>query len=237
MKIHIVTFAGISVLVLFALVLASIFEIRLASAQADATSSPAISITTPIALVASTSTALLAAVASSTPAATATSTMPAITSTQLAMTADASSASDVTTSTTSASASTTAVSTPIVEPPPKGLAKVHIIGTKYTDYFTDGKSVTTFPGDPAIDSNFDKPDAPIPTHAGLTWDHTSGGYLYDTPSGDLEVGDYAAQPNGAYIENAPPFVSSTSTPTQTATSTTTAQTSSSAASSIPPSNG
>ena len=68
------------------------------------------------------------------------------------------------------------------------------------------------PGDPAIDSNFDKPNAPIPTHAGLTWDHTNGGYLYDTPSGDLEVGDYAVQPSGSYIENAPPFVSSTSTP-------------------------
>jgi hypothetical protein len=86
------------------------------------------------------------------------------------------------------------------------------VGTKYIDYFTDGKTVTAFPGDPAIDSNFDKPNAPIPTHAGLTWDHTTGGYLYDTPSGDLEVGDYAVQPSGSYIENAPPFVSSTSTP-------------------------
>jgi hypothetical protein len=78
------------------------------------------------------------------------------------------------------------------------------VGTKYTDYFTDGTTVTAFPGDPAIDSHFDVPDAPVPTHAGLTWVHTSGGYLYDTPSGDLEVGDYAVQSDGSLIENAPP---------------------------------
>jgi hypothetical protein len=57
-----------------------------------------------------------------------------------------------------------------------------------------------------------KRDASTPTHEGLTWVHTTGQNLYDTPSGDLEVGDYALQTNGDYIENAPPFVSSTSTP-------------------------
>jgi hypothetical protein len=46
----------------------------------------------------------------------------------------------------------------------------------------------------------------------MTWVHTTGGYLYDTASGDLDVGDYAVQPNGSNIVNAPPFVSSTSTP-------------------------
>ena len=97
------------------------------------------------------------------------------------------------------------------EPPPQGLIEVHIIGTKYIDYFTNGTTVTAYPGDPAIDGNFDTPNAPIPTHEGLTWDHTTGGYLYDTPSGDLEVGEYAVQPSGSYITNAPPFVSSTST--------------------------
>ena len=54
-----------------------------------------------------------------------------------------------------------------------------------------------------------------------------GGYLYDTPSGDLEVGDYAVQPNGSYIENAPPFVSSTSTVPTLRTSTTSSVASSS----------
>jgi len=29
-----------------------------------------------------------------------------------------------------------------------------------TDYCTDGTTVTSYPGDPAIDSNFDKPNAP-----------------------------------------------------------------------------
>jgi hypothetical protein len=107
-----------------------------------------------------------------------------------------------------------------MEPPPQGLTLVHIVGTKYVDYFTDGTSIVSFPGDPAIDSHFSEPNAPIPTHEGMTWVHTTGGYLYDTPSGDLEVGDYAVQPDQSYIENAPPFVSSTSTPAQIATSTT-----------------
>jgi hypothetical protein len=98
------------------------------------------------------------------------------------------------------------------EPPPQGLVEVHIIGTKYIDYFTDGTTITAYPGDPEIDGNLNKPDAPIPTHEGLTWVHTTGGYLYDTESGDLDVGEYAVQPNATYITNAPPFVSSTSTP-------------------------
>jgi hypothetical protein len=188
MKPHVVAVAGISVLVLFAVGFVSIFEIKLASAQVDATSSlfSSDATTSPV-LSNSTSTAPTQDVASSTPE------IPA-----------------ATTSTVATSAAATSSST--VDQPPQGLTLVHIVGTKYIDYFTDGKTVTAFPGDPAIDSNFDKPDAPIPTHEGLTWDHTDGGYLYDTPSGDLEVGDYALQPNRSYIENAPPFVSSTSTP-------------------------
>jgi len=88
---------------------------------------------------------------------------------------------------------------------------VHIIGTKYIDYFTDGSTTIAVPGDPKIDGNLDKPNAPIPTNAGMTWVHTTGQDLYDTPSGDLEVGDYAVQADGSYIQHAPPFVSSTST--------------------------
>src|SRR3989344_2315766 len=79
------------------------------------------------------------------------------------------------------------------------LREVHIIGTKYTDYFTDGSTLTLFPGDPEIHANIAKPNAPIPTREGLTWDHSIGTYLYDTPSGDLEVGTFALQPNGSYI--------------------------------------
>jgi hypothetical protein len=98
------------------------------------------------------------------------------------------------------------------ETPPQGLTEVHIIGTKYIDYFTDGTTITEYPGDPNVDSHLSEKDAPIPARDGLKWHHTIGRFLYDTPSGDLEVGDYATQPNGTYIENAPPFVSSTSTP-------------------------
>jgi hypothetical protein len=221
MKTAIIAVGGIGLLALFALVFASIFEIRLASAQVDATSSLPSSADATITasdLVASTSTALIADAASSTQDLAATSTTPAATSTPLTTTA-VTSTSPVVTSSIAAGTSAPATSTPAIEPPPKGLAKVHIIGTKYTDYFTDGKTITAFPGDPKIDSHFDVPNAAIPTHEALTWDHTSGGYLYDTTSGDLEVGEYAAQPNGSYIENAQPFVSSTSTPAQLTTST------------------
>src|SRR5262249_24065277 len=110
---------------------------------------------------------------------------------------------------------------PLSEPPPAGLTEVHIIGTKYIDYFTDGSTTIAVPRDPTFNGNLDKPDAPIPTHAGMTWVHTIGENLYDTPSGDLEVGDYAIQADGSYIQHAPPFVSSTSTPAQLTTSATT----------------
>jgi hypothetical protein len=81
-----------------------------------------------------------------------------------------------------------------------------------------GPTTIPVPGDAKIDGNLDKADAPIPTHAGMTWVHTIGENLYDTPSGDLEVGDYALQPDGSYIQHAPPFVSSSSTPVQLTTS-------------------
>jgi hypothetical protein len=103
---------------------------------------------------------------------------------------------------------------PAAPTPPADLKEVHITGTKYVDYFTDGTTVTSYPGDPQIDDHLAEPNAPIPTQKGLTWVHTSGFPLYDTLSGDLEAGDYALQMNGEYIENALPFVSSTSTPVQ-----------------------
>jgi hypothetical protein len=82
---------------------------------------------------------------------------------------------------------------------------VHVVGTKYIDYFTDGTKTYPFPGDPDIDSNLNKPNAPIPSHAGLTWVSTSGMEAYDTPSGDLEVGDYAQEADGSYIYNTPAY--------------------------------
>src|SRR5258708_32768004 len=188
MKTNIIAFTGISLLVLFVAGFASIFEIRLASAQVDATSSPPSSTeatTTPLVLQASTSSPPIEeAAASSTPGA-----------------APAHESVSTPVVTSSSSTSTPAASAPIVAG--AGPTLVHIIGTKYTDYFTDGKTVTAFPGDPAIDSHFNVPNAPIPAHEGMTWNGTTGGYLYDTPSGDLEINDYAKQSDGSYIGHLP----------------------------------
>src|SRR6516164_7917098 len=92
-------------------------------------------------------------------------------------------------------------SQPINGKPP--LKLVHFVGTKYIDYFTDGTKTYSFPGNPDIDSNLNKPNAPIPTHDNLTWVSTSGMDAYDTPSGDLEVGDYAQEADGSFITNMP----------------------------------
>src|SRR6266436_6082302 len=191
MKTSSVRFASLGVLSLVALIVAFVV-IKPALAQV-ATSSPADATSSP-------TTPMLDASASTTPPAP--EVLGAATNTSAPVPAS---------STTPANTASTAPSSPATEQPPSDLTLVHIIGTKCTDYFTDGTTVTAYPGDPAIDSNFDKPNAPIPTHQGLTWGHTTGGYLYDTPGGDLEVGDYAVQPSGNYIAKAPPFVSSTST--------------------------
>jgi hypothetical protein len=182
MKSNTASLSALGTLVLAALLVVGILKIQQAHAQVDATSSDAV-------------------------ATSSTNTTPATDTTT-------STATDTPTAPSTDAVTTTAPSDSItpVETPPQGMTKVHIIGTKYTDYFTDGTTVTAYPGNPAIDSNFGKPDAPIPMHEGLTWVHTTGGNLYDTPSGDLEVGDYAVQSNGTNIVNAPPFVSSTSTP-------------------------
>jgi hypothetical protein len=62
---------------------------------------------------------------------------------------------DAETATPSAATSPTEASsvTP-TEPPLEGLTEVHIIGTKYVDYFTDGTTVTAYPGDPEIAAHF-----------------------------------------------------------------------------------
>jgi hypothetical protein len=85
------------------------------------------------------------------------------------------------------------------------LKRVNVVGSKYIDYFTDGTKTYSFPGNPDVDSNLNKPNAPIPSHAGLTWVSTSGMEAYDTPSGDLEVGDYAQESDGSYISNIPAY--------------------------------
>src|SRR3989344_8701858 len=122
--------------------------------------------------------------------------------------------SDTETATSTATSSPTeSSSVTSTNPPPEGLTEVHIIGKKYIDHFTDGTTVTSYPGDPEIDSHLAEKNAPIPMREGLTWKYTvGGGYIYDTASGDLEVGQYAVLPDGSYIEKRPPFVSSTSTP-------------------------
>jgi hypothetical protein len=139
-----------------------------------------------------------------------------------ATTTDATSTtSDTTTaSTSSVSASTAPVtdasSTSITPPnqteaqsqPSTGkptLKLVHVVGTKYVDYFTDGTKTYSFPGDPKIDGNLNKPNALIPSHGNLKWVSTSGMEAYDTTSGDLESGDYAQESDGSYITNVPAY--------------------------------
>ena len=120
-------------------------------------------------------------------------------------------------STTTTSATTTSTATPAPAAPataPSSLKLVHIIGTKYVDYCTDGTKVTAYPGDPAIDTHFNVPDAPTPKcPAGQKWDHTSGMDKYDTASGDLDVGNYAQQNDGTYVAHfaATTFTDATST--------------------------
>jgi hypothetical protein len=153
-----------------------------------------------------------------------TSIVSALTATTTDATSTASDTSTAATSPTSASSTTspTDASSTSVTPPAQtqapaqtqtqaqpsskpALKLVHVVGTKYIDYFTDGTKTYSFPGNPDIDSNLNKPNAPIPSHAGLTWVSTSGMDAYDTPSGDLEVGDYAQEADGSYITNVPAY--------------------------------
>ena len=97
------------------------------------------------------------------------------------------------------------------ETPPEDLTEVYVIGMQYTDVFTDGSKTYEFPGDPEIHAHIAEKNAPIPTHEGMTWVHSTGRYLYDTASGELEEGQYAVMRNGSIEAKYPPFVSSTST--------------------------
>jgi hypothetical protein len=60
-----------------------------------------------------------------------------------------------------------AQSQPQAQPSKPALKLVHVVGTKYIDYFTDGTKTYSFPGNPDIDTNLNKPNAPIPTHGNL----------------------------------------------------------------------
>jgi len=118
-------------------------------------------------------------------------------------TTDASSTSTTSLAQTQAPAQTQAQAQPSSSKPT--LKLVHVVGTKYIDYFTDGTKSYSFPGNPDIDSNLNKPNAPIPSHSNLKWVSTSGMEAYDTSSGDLEVGDYAQESDGSYVSNIPAY--------------------------------
>jgi hypothetical protein len=149
----------------------------------------------------------------------------ALTATTTDATSTVSDTTIASTSSTSASstppatdASSTSATPPAqTQPPAQGQAQtqpssgkptlklVHVVGSKYVDYFTDGSKTYSFPGNPDIDSNLNKPNAPIPSHGNLKWVSTSGMEAYDTPSGDLEPGDYAQEADGSYISNVPAY--------------------------------
>ena len=92
----------------------------------------------------------------------------------------------------------------------RGLHRVHVVGSKYTDTFTDGTNTFTFPGDPRIDAHLGEPGAPLPTHGDLTWVSTKTMEKYDTPSGDLESGTYAQESDGSFISNTTDSTAATS---------------------------
>jgi len=112
-------------------------------------------------------------------------------------------APDTTDAETPTSPETTNTETSPSTPSAQSLTLVHHVGMKYVDYCTDGSTLTAFPGNPDIDANFDKPDAPQPTcPAGQTWHHTTSMPAYDTASGDLQVGQYALV-DGAFVAHYP----------------------------------
>jgi hypothetical protein len=155
MKINIVAFGGVSLVVVIALVFAFVI-VKPVLAQVDATSTEAVtaSIETP---ADATTTDTVTDIETVSPA-------PEVTSSD----AETSAPSDISPPAEPSSVAPT-------EAPPTGLTEVHIIGTKYVDYFTDGTTVTAYPGDPEIDAHLAEKDAPIPMHEGLTWVHTTGG--------------------------------------------------------------
>ena len=89
---------------------------------------------------------------------------------------DTTTASTSSTSASSTPPSTDASSTPATPPaqshaqsqPSNGakptLKLVHVVGSKYIDYFTDGTKTYSFPGNPDIDANLNKPSSHVGLH-------------------------------------------------------------------------
>src|SRR6516164_5971217 len=78
------------------------------------------------------------------------------TSTSATTTATSTAIVDVTdnaTSTASVASSTSSVSRAKGKP---ALKRVHVVGSKYVDFFTDGTTTYSFPGDPLLDANLNK---------------------------------------------------------------------------------
>jgi hypothetical protein len=207
-KTNIITFVGATALIVALVIGFAIVRPVLAQVAATSTDS-------------GTSTSAVDTTATSTPPTgdVSTSAAPATTPESVVPSSSTSSPATSTASSPSAAPSTNTEASNGPEAPPPGLTEVHIIGTKYTDYFTDDAGEHSFPGDPTIDTQLSEKDALTPTHQGMTWEHTTGQNLYDTLSGDLEPGDYAVQANGSFLTNQV-FVSSTSTSPEATVSTT-----------------
>ena len=199
MKNSLVAFSAASVL-LTSLIVIGTFKAGIVAAL-TATSTSATSTDAEVATV-------LPDTASSTPSSTASSpAAEAVTASTTATSTTVAPPTDSATSTANAllplamrKARVLARSSPVKSKP--ALKLVHVVGSKYVDFFTDGTTIFSFPGDPSIDANLNKPNAPIPTHAGLTWVSSKAMEAYDTASGDLEPGTYAQEANGSFITNA-----------------------------------
>ena len=142
----------------------------------------------------------LANTASSTPSTSASSTVAALAALTTATSTAPAPVTDNATTTANASSATSSPNQ--AHPDGNGnlaLKRVRVVGSKYVDYFTDGTTTYSFPGDPLLDANLNRPNAPIPVHGNLTWLSTKAMEAYDTPSGDLEPGTYAREANGSFI--------------------------------------
>ena len=89
------------------------------------------------------------------------------------------------------------------------LKLVHVVGTKYVDYFTDGTKTYSFPGNPDIDSNLNKPNAPIPTLAILSGSPRAAGKPTTRPAVTSNPAITRKNPTAHTSAMSPP------TPTQT----------------------
>src|SRR5215472_12896558 len=173
MRTNIITFAGaIALIVTLAIGFAIV---RPVLAQVAATSTTAAASSTSVAATVSAGTSTTdTVVASSTPPASAPVDSSATSTTPTPTSSDTTSGAQ---GKAHANGARAAGNKPPTDSPPPGLTLVHIIGAKYIDYFTDGSTTIAVPGDPTVDGNLDKPNASTPTHAGMTWVHTTGQHL------------------------------------------------------------